>query len=516
MVVSSKNPARLPTDSTNEKCSLQQAQTTLPLGVTLRDAHGASYVVEGFLGKGGFGAVYVVRDRRIKSNLFALKELISQDKLDRECFIFEGELLKRLDHQALTHVYSVFEHKKLQRVYMLMDYIQGRNLADLCQEQPEKRLACPLALTLLAPIVDALSYLHRQDPPIVHRDIKPRNIIVPAEGHETMLVDFGAAKEYDSEATTTLIRQVTSGYAAPEQYMSGTNPRTDIYGLGATLYMLLSGQTPPDALVRATRSQGADPLKPANLITPAVPMPVAQIIQRAMSLSSDDRFETVEEFWQQLHAHTPERLRLAPGISSERASRPLLPPVRNQGRPTAAGVQDQRPASRLRKHPALLLVLLALLLTLAMGTGFLLHARNYDLAASPQQRHIPLSDPGEQSPPTLIPRASIYPPLAASYTGTIFDLMTRQKTSLLLTALQQNQEGIHGFFQGLGLVGPFTGTVTPTGQVRFTVTIYTGAATLVFDGIIKIGGDMAGSFAAVDQHGQRTGESGLWNVSASP
>src|SRR5260370_36752330 len=150
-----------------------------------------------------------------------------------------------------------------------------------------------------------------------------------------MLVDVAAAKEYASEATTTLIRQVTSGYAAPEQYMSGTNPRTDIYGLGAALYMLLSGQTPPDALVRATRSQGADPLKPANLITPAVPIAVAQIIQRAMRLTSDDRFETVEEFWQQLHAHAPERLRLAPGISSQRASRPLLRHVRNQAMPTA-------------------------------------------------------------------------------------------------------------------------------------------------------------------------------------
>lgn len=514
MVVSSKNFARFPTDLTNERCSSQQAQTTLPLGVTVRDARGASYVVEGFLGKGGFGAVYVVRDRRIKSNRFALKELISQDKLDRECFIFEGELLKRLDHQALPHVYSVFEHKKLQRAYMLMDYIQGQNLADLCQEQPEKRFAFPMVLTLLEPIVDALIYLHRQDPPIVHRDIKPRNIIVPADGHETMLVDFGAAKEYDSEATTTLIRQVTSGYAAPEQYMSGTNPRTDIYGLGATLYMLLSGQTPPDALVRATRSQGADPLKSANLITPEVPMAVARLIQRAMSLSSDDRFETVEEFWQQLHAHAPERLSPAPRISSGHASRPLLPPVRNQGRITAAVVQDH--TSRLRKYPAFLLVLLALLLTLAMGTGFLLHANGYNLVPSTQQRGIPLSDPQEKSPPTLLPRASIYPSVAASYAGTIFDLMTREKTSLLLTDIQQNQEGIHGSFQGLGLVGLFTGTITPAGQVQFTVTLYGGAATLVFDGVIKIGGDLAGSFAAVEQHGQRTGEGGLWNVSASP
>ena len=491
---------------------MQQEQTTLPLGVTVRDTHGASYVVEGFLGKGGSGAVYVVRDRRVKNNLFALKELTGQDKLDRECFIFEGELLKRLDHQALPHVYSVFEHKKLQRMYMLMDYIQGRNLADLCQEQPEQRFAFPMILTLLAPIVDALIYLHSQDPPIVHRDIKPRNIIVSAEGHETMLVDFGAAKEYDTEATTTIIRQVTSGYAAPEQYMSGTNPRSDIYGLGATLYALLSGQTPPDALVRATRSQGADPLKSANLITSAVPIAAAQIIQRAMSLSSDDRFETVEEFWQQLQAHAPERQRLAPRIS---ASRPLLPHARNQGRTTAAGVQDQRPA-RLRKHPALLLVLLALLLMGALGTGLLLHAKGSDPVASLLQRNLPLSDPLEKSPPTLIPRASLYPAVAASYAGTIFDLMTQQKTPFFLTAIQQNGDGIHGSFQGLGLVGPFKGTVTSSGHVQFTVSIYAGEATLAFEGSIKIGGDMAGSFAAVAQDGQHTGEGGLWNVSSSP
>jgi len=511
-MVSSKNPARFPSDLTNGRRSLQQAQKALPLGVTLRDAHGASYVVEGFLGRGGFGAVYVVRDRRIKSNLFALKEQIGQDKLDRECFIFEGELLKRLDHRALPHVYSVFEHKKLQRVYLLMDYIQGRNLADLCREQAEQRFAFPVVLALLAPIVDALIYLHRQDPPIVHRDIKPSNIIVPAEGHETMLVDFGTAKEYACEATTTLIRKVTPGYAAPEQYMGGTNPRTDIYGLGATLYALLSGQPPPDALVRAIRTQGADPLKSANLFTPAVPTAIAQIIQRAMSLSSDDRFETVEEFWQQLQAHAPEMLRPAPRISLVDAPRPLLPPARNQGRTAAAGAQDRRP-TRLRTHAVFLLVLLALLLT---GTGLLPHAKGSDPAASPHQRDLPLSDPQVKSPPTLIPRASLYPAVAASYAGTIFDLMTQQKTPFLLTAIQQNGEGIHGSFQGLGLVGPFTGTVTPSGQVRFTVSIYAGEATLVFEGSIKIGGDMAGSFAAVAQEGQRTGEGGLWNVSASP
>jgi eukaryotic-like serine/threonine-protein kinase len=489
---------------------------TLPIGVTLRDTHGASYVVEGLLGKGGFGAVYAVRDRRIKSNLFALKELARQDKLDQDCFIFEGELLKRLDHRALPHVYSVFEHKKTQRMYMLMDYIQGRNLADLRKEQSEQRFAFPLVLAMLAPIVDALIYLHRQDPPIVHRDIKPANIIIPTESNETVLVDFGAAKEYDSEATTTFIRSCTSGYAAPEQYMSGTNPRTDIYGLGATLYTLLTGHIPTDALVRATRSQGGDPLQPANLITPAVPMAVAQIIQRAMCLNSDDRFETVEEFWQQLQAYAPQQQKQTPRIASGGTSQPLPLSMQNQGMTTTAVVQSQQLLSGLRKRLTLLPVLLAVLLTVAMGTSFLLYAQRHSPTASAVQRDIPLTTPRVKPPSTPVPRASLYPPVAASYAGMSADLMTMQKTNLFLTGIQQSQEGFRGSFQGLGLVGPFKGTVTRSEHVQFTVTIYAGEATLVFEGIIKIGGDMAGSFEVLDRYGQRTGEFGLWTAVPGP
>src|SRR5690348_8053918 len=194
-----------------------------PGGCDSKRPHGASYMVETLLGKGGFGAVYVVRDRRIRNKRFALKELIGQDKLDWECFLFEGELLKRLDHPALPHVYSVFEYKKCRRVYMLMDYVEGRNLNDLRKELPEQHFTLPVALAVLAPVVDALIYLHRQDPPVIHRDIKPGNIIVTAGGG-TKLVDFGTAKEYHSDATTSMVRQVTTGYAASEQYMGGTNP----------------------------------------------------------------------------------------------------------------------------------------------------------------------------------------------------------------------------------------------------------------------------------------------------
>jgi eukaryotic-like serine/threonine-protein kinase len=487
---------------------LQAEQATLPEGVIVRGAHGASYVVETLLGKGGFGAVYVVRDRRIRNRRFALKELIGQDKIDRESFLFEGELLKRLDHPALPHVYAVFEDKKGRRFYMLMDYVEGRNLNALRKEQPEQRFALPVALAVLAPVVDALNYLHRQDPPIVHRDIKPGNIIVTADGQGTMLVDFGTAKEYDSDATTSIVRQVTTGYAAPEQYMGGTNPRTDIYGLGATLYTLLSGQTPPDALVRATRSKGWDPLQSTQLILPAVPMSILEIIRRAMSLSSDDRYETVEEFWQQLQAHAPQQEQVS-SVFTSLLSRPS--PIHSPAKFSATILPQRRRMSRLKKSVVLLLALFALLLCAGIATGFLLRSPN----AQAVQRNVPLTTPIVKSSTTAVPVVSMYPLLASSYSGTVGDVMTQETTNLFLSDIHQNAQHIRGSFQGLGQVGPFTGTVTPSGQVTFTVKVYGGTMTLVFDGQIKIGGDIAGSFAVLGAQGEHTGEAGVWNVAAS-
>lgn len=117
-----------------------------------------------------------------------------------------------------------------------------------------------------------------------------------------------------------------------------------------------------------------------------------------------------------------------------------------------------------------------------------------------------------KAPATLIPVAAFYPPLASWYNGTAGDLMTQEHTNLLLTDIQQCGEKIHGSFQGLGLVGQFNGTVTSAGRVKFTVKLYAGQMSLVFDGYIKVGGDIAGSFAVLDGQGQHTGEAGIWNV----
>jgi serine/threonine protein kinase len=143
---------------TRMRYSMQQQPITLPGGVTVRDSFGNRYVIEGLLGQGRSSVVYLVRDRRVKPNLFALKEVINPDKQDRERFVFEGELLKRLDHRALPRVYRVFERDKLKRVYILMDYIKGKNLEVLQAEQPKQRFSLPLALAIMASVVDALIY----------------------------------------------------------------------------------------------------------------------------------------------------------------------------------------------------------------------------------------------------------------------------------------------------------------------------------------------------------------------
>jgi len=508
------------------RCSMLQEQILLPGGITVRDPNGERYVIESLLGIGRSGAVYLVRDRRTKQHVFALKEVIDPSKRDLERFIFEGEILKRLKHRALPHVYRVFEHDNLKRVYLLMDYVKGRNLETLRHEQPDQRFALPLVIALLAPIVDALIYLHQQEPPIVHRDIKPANIIVPVGTEEAVLVDFGSAKEYELDATTAAIHHGSPGYAALEQYGRGTTPRTDIYGLGATFYTLLTGIVPPDAITRATGSKGVDPLVAANLITPTVPLAAAQAIQRAMSISSEDRFATVEAFWQEMTDHALERLMHIGHGTTYSTALSLPVSAEELGSIKASIRRDQHHTPRTKKRSTLLIILLTLLLSVAVGMSFFFYFAGYghtpsslDRATRPSTTSIPQStatSPTLSPVPTLTLGQTIYPSLSASYAGTIGDILAKEKTPLFLSNIQQTQGNIQGYFRGLGMVGPFKGTVTPSGHLQFKVTIFSGDATLSFDGAIKVGGDIVGSYAVLNQRGQPTGEAGIWNAQPHP
>ncbi len=502
---------------------MQQEQILLPAGNTVRTPDGNHYVIENLLGKGGFGAVYLVRDRYDELKLYALKEVIDPNKQDRERFTSEAELLKRLHHKALPHIYDVFENEKLKRVYILMDYVKGRDLEALLAEQPEQLFDLPLVVAIMEPVVQAIIYMHHQEPPIVHRDIKPANIIMPLTGEEAVLVDFGLAKEYIAGKTTTMIRHGSPGYAAMEQYgHGGTTPRTDIYGLGATLYTLLTGVVPADPVTRVTESGDFDSLTPASLLNPTLPTSVAKAIQRAMSISERDRFATVEDFWLEVTMRSSEQLDDRQSVKAQEATKaPLRLPqpltVTEQELKPVTSEALQKPQRRVhlpsRKRSILLSIALLLLLTGSIGGNIVFNALRHSVTNSPTpQTRISSTVKAHATVPVT---ASLYHNLASRYGGTIADIVANEKTPMFLTNVQQNQGNIHGVFNGLGLAGTFTGTVTETGHVQFRVTIQGGNSTLAFTGDIKVGGDLVGSYQVLDQRGQPTGDSGIWNLASN-
>jgi serine/threonine protein kinase len=257
------------------------------------------YAMVNLLGRGISGAVYLVKDVHHPQNRFVLKEVMHAVGKERCGFPFDDAMLRRLNHLALPRMYQVFPGDKHDRFSILMDYIEGSNLEVVQQSVPGKRFSLPEVMTLMAPIIDAVSYLHRQQPPLIHGDIKPSNIIVPKAGTSPVLVDFGGVKDLHAD---TIAHQRTLNYRAPEQYSRGTSPRTDIYALGATFYTLLTGTVPAAASDRLARlgEMEPDPLLPMNQITPYARTTVAWAIHCALSINSHDRFATVEQFWEAL------------------------------------------------------------------------------------------------------------------------------------------------------------------------------------------------------------------------
>ncbi len=489
---------------------------TLPIGVTVKDSNGDHYRIEALLGKGGFGAVYLVKSRRAPYHLFALKEVIDPNTDDQERLLSECEILKRLDHRALPHVYHVFANPKLKRVYLLMDYIKGKNLEELRREQLGQRFPLDLALAILAPVVDALIYMHKQKPSIIHRDIKPANIIMPLDGGEAVLVDFGTAKEYAGDTTTRGFRHGSPGYAAIEQYGggSGTDFRTDVYGLGATLYALVTGITPKDAIARVSGEKGNDPLKPIKALVPAFPQDISDAIERAMSVHKDDRFATLEDFWRALHSEQEE------AQETEVETPAALPlPIPPQEKTTRSSITPLFKVPQLERSPRwrVLLAVVALCVIMLGGLAAFLTRSHFLTYATPSTHSTMTAT--HVARPTTSPTShalGAYPSLASSYAGTASDIgVAQEKTAMILTEIQQDQGNISGGFNGLGQVGHFTGTISSSGVIQFKVPIQQGSAALAFAGTIKVGGDIAGEFYVLNQAGQRTGEYGIWYVKAT-
>ena len=267
---------------------------------------GDTYRIVRFIAAGGFGCTYEAEHVMLRKRV-AIKEFFMQDYCNREehtkhvtvgtqgmhdlvdkyrrKFVDEARALSGLHHDGIVSVSDVFEENGT--AYYVMDYVEGQSLAERCKGNPLPEKA---AIYYIRQVAEALIYVH--DHNRLHLDVKPGNIMIEASGR-TVLIDFGVSKQYDAalgENTTTLLGY-SPGYAPLEQMESDVRqflPATDVYALGATLYFLLTGKTPPSASRRINEDM---PPLPAG--TSAA---TRRAVDCAMEIRKKDRPQSVREF----------------------------------------------------------------------------------------------------------------------------------------------------------------------------------------------------------------------------
>ena len=249
------------------------------------------------LANGGMGAVYQAVDLRL-GHTVALKQTLTADVELWKHFEQEARLLAQLHHPVLPRVTDYFTEGN--RAFFVMQFVDGLDLAEIIAQQPGP-FPQKAVIAWADQLLDALIYLHSHERQIIHRDIKPHNLKVTPTG-QIALLDFGLAKSGGTDSPLESNHSVfgyTPRYAPLEQIQDlGTSPRSDIYALGATLYHLLTGIKPPDALARAAAliSAKPNPLKPANEINSAVGPELAAILSKAMAQNPDERYAGAVEF----------------------------------------------------------------------------------------------------------------------------------------------------------------------------------------------------------------------------
>ncbi|RLC99929.1 MAG: serine/threonine protein kinase [Chloroflexi bacterium] len=296
------------------------------------------------VGQGGMGAVYRAADLRLKGRICAIKEVrpdpdATPDALAQaqEQFRREAFTLARLDHPNLPKVSDTFTAG--QREYLVMDFVDGRDLRQLMEEKRRhgKFLDEQQVLRWANQLCDALEYLHSQDPPVLHRDIKPANIKL-TPGGLIKLVDFGLVKllATDNARTVTVLQgRGTVAYTPLEQYggdTGHTDVRSDIYSFGATLYHLLTNRPPTDAKQRFLKP---DALVLPRAINPRIPPVTERAILTAIAMHPDQRPPNVAAFRETLRTGSlpPSLLPFAPAEGEWRRAM-----VENRGLLALAGV----------------------------------------------------------------------------------------------------------------------------------------------------------------------------------
>lgn len=278
------------------------------------------YKIERVLGQGGFGITYLATqellDRKVCIKEFFFKEYCERDETTSHVslgtqsnheiverflnkFLKEARTISQLDHPNIIHIHDIF--KENNTAYYVMEYIEGESLLDRVNRYGAMSEAD--AIAYIKQVSQALDFIHQRS--INHLDVKPANIMVCQTDNKAILIDFGLSKQYDEQGgqTSTTPVGISHGYAPMEQYNVGGvsmfSPQTDIYSLGATLYKLVTGITPPQAAEVLNEGLPELPNKLSYGVKTA--------ITKAMQVRKKDRPENVKDFLDMLGNNSPEK-----------------------------------------------------------------------------------------------------------------------------------------------------------------------------------------------------------------
>lgn len=247
---------------------------------------GNRYVVDSLIAKGGMGNVYLVKDAKLNGKVWAVKEI---NRLDNtEIFLEEARLLTGLSHPYIPKITDYFEPDAEGRCYLVMEYISGMTLQEQF-ERCSRRMPMEKMIKYVQQLCDILMYLHAQPKPIIFRDIKPSNMMVD-EHDNVQLIDFGIARSYDQHKFADTVQMGTIAFAAPEQFENKqTDQRTDVYGVGALLFYLLTAGKyvfQHSAAIESSLSH--------------VPASLVPLVTKALESDPNRRFQRMGELREQL------------------------------------------------------------------------------------------------------------------------------------------------------------------------------------------------------------------------